>query len=99
MGHHFFSNGTTAVFELNKLGASSVVKKEAVDAPDNAMLGVCGGKNGAVPWLFLESIPESTGKAKTVYRVDTAGGKPPGDCTGQPKDFTVQYSSEYWFYG
>ncbi|WEW54726.1 hypothetical protein PRK78_000151 [Emydomyces testavorans] len=99
MGHHFFSNGTTAVFDLVKLGPSSVMKKGAVNAPKNEMREIFGQKSGSVPWLFLESIPSSTGNAKTVYRVDTAGGMPPADCAGQPKDITVQYSSEYWFYG
>ncbi|EEP77976.1 predicted protein [Uncinocarpus reesii 1704] len=99
MGHHFFSNGTTAVFEAANMGASSVIKIEAVDAPQNSLPGVCGQLDGAVPWLFLESIPESTGKAKSIYRVNTAGGSPPKYCTGQPKEITVQYSAEYWFYG
>ncbi|KAI2088232.1 Small subunit processome complex component [Ophidiomyces ophidiicola] len=74
MGHHYFSNGTTAVFDLSNKGASSVRKIGGVDAPKNAMPGPQGQANGAVQWLFLESIPESDGEARTVYRVETAGG-------------------------
>ncbi|TPX19293.1 hypothetical protein DIZ76_017081 [Coccidioides immitis] len=99
LGRHFFSDDTTAVFDLGDLGSSLVRKEGAVDAPKTALKGVGGQMDGAVAWLWLKSIPASSGKAKTIYRVNTAGGMPPKNCAGQPKEMTVQYSSEYWFYG
>jgi hypothetical protein len=36
---------------------------------------------------------------KTAYRVNTAGGSPPKTCENMPTVFTVDYASEYWFYG
>lgn len=81
------------------LNASSVKKEEAVDAPKTSMPGTSDESHGAVGWLFLTSTSESEGQAKTVYRVNTAGGEPPGDCSDQPKDLAIDYAAEYWFYG
>lgn len=99
LGHHFFSTDTRAEFDIKNTGLSSVKKESSVDAPQNAPKGISDQTNGAVPWLALKSIPESKGKAKTVYRTNTAGGNPPPTCEGRPKDIVVQYAAQYWFYG
>lgn len=63
----------------------------------------------AVPWLKLkvQGTPaieerfasENKGQVKEVYRLNTAGGTPPKDCSAFPDggDFQLQYSAEYWF--
>ena len=85
---------------MTNLGAALVQKEADVDAPDTAMKGVGTVLNGAVGWLQLISTPESEGQAKTVYRVNTAGGQAPPDCSGQKEDMiTIEYAAEYWFYG
>lgn len=33
-----------------------------------------------------------------VYRVETAGGAVPADCSGQSSTFELTYAAEYWFY-
>ncbi|KAL1955069.1 hypothetical protein VTO42DRAFT_9058 [Malbranchea cinnamomea] len=98
-GHHYFSDATTAVFDLWSLGVSYVQKKNAVDAPENAVQGIEGRLTGAAPWLFLASIPESPGLVKSIYRVNTAGGNPPVNCSGQPAEITIDYATQYWLYG
>ncbi|KAK2739077.1 hypothetical protein FQN55_009610 [Onygenales sp. PD_40] len=101
LGYHFFSDGTTAVFDLGEDGFADVKKIDAVDAPETALKGVGDQMTGTVAWLFLQAIPGSKGKAKSVYRVNTAGGKPPKTCEGQEEGavISVQYAAEYWFYG
>ncbi|KAF3481195.1 uncharacterized protein GIQ15_03954 [Arthroderma uncinatum] len=99
MGHHYFDGEGVPIFDLPKLGISSVKKADSKDAPANAMKGVNTEQEGAVSWLMLESIPSSTGLAKRVYRVNTAGGKAPSTCVDQPEQIQIQYSAEYWFYG
>ncbi|PGH12067.1 hypothetical protein AJ80_06886 [Polytolypa hystricis UAMH7299] len=99
LGFHYFSDGTTAVFDLKGSGASSVAKDSAVDAPLTAIKGVGTELEGAVPWLLLKSVESSTGQVKSIYRTNTAGGSPPKNCAGQPEVIPIQYAAEYWFYG
>jgi hypothetical protein len=103
IGHHFFSNSTTPVFDLNTpngmFGNAVMEKTGSVNAPPDAPKGQGSNANGAVPWLLLTSTSASTGPVKTVYRTMTAGGEPPATCNGMPSSFTVEYAAHYWFLG
>ncbi|EEH15867.1 hypothetical protein PABG_05954 [Paracoccidioides brasiliensis Pb03] len=100
-GSHFFNGQGVPIFDLGADGSAAVEKIAAVDAPKGAMKGIPGQMNGAVQWLLLTAVKESTGKAKSVYRVNTAGGKAPATCEGVEagKVLEMQYATEYWFYG
>ncbi|KAF9648750.1 hypothetical protein BDM02DRAFT_3085405, partial [Thelephora ganbajun] len=51
-----------------------------------------------VNWLRVGKVAGSI--ADEVYRIDTIGGQPPTSCTsGQTKDISVRYVSQYWFFG
>ncbi|CEO59295.1 hypothetical protein PMG11_03975 [Penicillium brasilianum] len=99
MGHHFFTN-VTPEFNLDttatkQFGIAMTKKGGQIDAPSTAVQG----KYGAVPWLYLSTIDGTIGKYKGVYRVDTASGSPPDDCSGMPSSFEIQYSANYYFFG
>jgi len=101
--HHYFSNSTTPVFAFDavtspKLGTVYAAKTNSSNAPANAVAGVSGAGNGAVPWLYLTSRPDTQGNIKAVYRLNTAGGQPPVTCANMPAAFSVEYSAAYWFY-
>jgi hypothetical protein len=103
-GHHFFSTNTTPVFNLDTTVRHQyglVVAKKIANstAPADAPKGQAGLGNGSVQWLYLTSQDGTTGGLKAVYRINTAGGSPPKTCENMPAIFTVQYASEYWFYG
>ncbi|KAF2492390.1 hypothetical protein BU16DRAFT_112333 [Lophium mytilinum] len=97
-GHHFFSNATTPVFNLDTaahaFGIGSLKKTANTTAPADAPAG--SNNMGSVAWLKLTGIEDGT--FKEVYRVDTAGGNPPKNCSGISGDFDVEYSAVYWFY-
>lgn len=97
-GHHYFSNATTPVFNLDTalhaFGIGSLKKIANVSAPANAPKGSNG--LGSVAWLKLSGIED--GVFKEVYRVDTAGGQAPKNCSGLSGDFEVEYSALYYFY-
>ncbi|KIW08675.1 uncharacterized protein PV09_00626 [Verruconis gallopava] len=100
LGHHFFNSLGQPTFDLSKINARLTAKKlSGVAAPADS----CPGPNnaGAVDWLELTDIGggASYGGITYVYRVETAGGKPPAKCTDQSGAFTVPYAAEYWFYG
>jgi len=99
IGHHFFSNSTTPVFDLGSAGNAVMTKTDYVNAPSSAPQGQGSNTNGAVPWLFLTATSASTGPVKTVYRTMTAGGEPPATCNGMPGSFAVEYAAHYWFLG
>ncbi len=102
-GNHFFTNATCPVFNLdtanNQYGRAAVKKVVAVPAPPRAPAGQYNQGFGSVAWLYLTANtalgPQSF---QEVYRVNTAGGQPPGTCAGQSAAFEVQYAAEYWFY-
>ncbi len=64
----------------------------------------------AVPWLKLtaqtapavseEIVSENTGGVIEIYRINTAGGSPPKDCSKFPDGghFELPYAAEYWFF-
>jgi hypothetical protein len=103
LGHHYFEDSTTPVFNLDSTsdrqnGIAISRKKAQVSAPVGSMVGQNNTGNGAVAWLYLETINGTVGNYTSVYRVNTAGGQPPATCQGMPKTFTVQYSANYFFY-
>ncbi|PWY88607.1 hypothetical protein BO94DRAFT_534496 [Aspergillus sclerotioniger CBS 115572] len=100
LGHHFFRDTTTPVFNLDttpsrQYGIAISKKQSALDAPSTAIQGT----NGAVQWLYLTTIDGTVGDYKAVYRVDTVAGAAPKTCQGMQSVFTVQYSANYYFYG
>ncbi|KIW70250.1 hypothetical protein PV04_02538 [Phialophora macrospora] len=101
--HHFFSNTTTPVFAFDAatspdLGTVFAEKGNSSTAPANAVPGVNGVGNGAVPWLYLTTRPTTQGDIKAVYRLNTAGGQPPETCANMPAAFSVDYAAVYWFW-
>ncbi|KFA64721.1 hypothetical protein S40285_05276 [Stachybotrys chlorohalonatus IBT 40285] len=99
-GVHYFTNGTTAFFDLktdeNDFGHFSGVRLNGTAAPTAAATGLGGER--AVPWLKLGAIEGTTENMKEVYRVNTAGGSAPATCAGMPSTFEVQYATVYWFF-
>lgn len=113
-GHHYFSDLTTATFNLHtkhtNYGITFNKKIASVSAPamnpgDVPNEGPDGSK--PVAWLKLRTempngdveAQDDIGGVKEIYRVNTAGGSPPATCSGMPATFEVQYAAEYWFYG
>jgi len=101
-GHHFFSNMTTPLFNLDstaaQLGVVPCAKNNTVPAPAGAPKGQDNQGFGSVAWLKLLARDGATGNLQEVYRLNTAGGNPPSTCAGMPATFEVQYSAEYWFW-
>ncbi|RDL40394.1 Uncharacterized protein BP5553_00373 [Venustampulla echinocandica] len=100
-GHHFFSNATTPLFDLNtqarQLGLVPCKGGNSTAAPKDAVVGQNNKGFGAVAWLRLPTR-DGAGNVQEVFRVNTAGGKPPAACVGMPATFEVQYAAEYWFF-
>lgn len=112
--HYFSSNGTPTfdmtpttlpgtanIASINSdsgMGISRMKVSNNSTAPSDAPKGENGVGDGAVPWLLLNSTFGTTGDVVAVYRINTAGGKAPVDCSSSPAYFSVQYAAEYWFY-
>lgn len=100
-GQHFFHNATP-VFDLNltpesQYGFALGKKDSSSPAPADAPKGPKG--EAAVAWLKLDTVDGTRGGVRHVYRVNTVGGSPPKTCEGmKPGVFSVDYSSQYWFY-
>jgi len=97
-GRHFFLNRTTPFFDLDtpamQLGKASCVLNSSVAAPRDAFSqGI--GDTAAVPWLKLVTRNDTIGDIREVYRLHTAGGQPPQNCSGKPAAFEVQYAAQY----
>jgi hypothetical protein len=103
LGHHYFSNLTTPVFNLDipqQEDGIAITKKVAqMNAPVGSIPGQHNSGDGAVAWLFLSTIDGTTGNYGSVYRVNTAGGQPPTTCNDMSGTFMVPYSAAYYFYG
>lgn len=101
-GLHYFSDSGVPIFDLDltkkaQYGYAMTKKDSASPAPSDAPKGPNG--EAAVPWLKLNTIDGSRGGMRHVYRVNTVGGSPPKTCEGrQPGVFSVEYSTQYWFY-
>ncbi len=102
IGEHFFNNANPSrpVFQIgdNIIFAKRAEGVSQCDAPEQAFDGV--RNEGAVAWLRLVDAGGSRGFSE-VFRVVTAGGKPPATCGGrdQKASFEVRYSTQYWLYG
>jgi hypothetical protein len=53
-----------------------------------------------VRWLRLQVKEGGSSAVKFIYRLNTAGGLAPADCTGREvgEVVTVQYEAQYWIY-
>jgi len=98
IGHHYFDSAGVPTFDLGSTGFAKAKKSAGISAPANASKGPNNQGVGAVDWLDLCDAGGSKDLSE-VYRVETAGGKAPASCSGQPKDMEVQYAAQYWFYG
>ena len=96
-GHHFFDASGTPVFDLGEVGLFRGKKTASIVAPKDSFKGPYDQGVGAVDWLQLCSV-EGSKKLKRTYRVETAGGKPPASCEGQPASISVEYATQYWFF-
>ena len=77
----------------------AVEKIDAQPAPENAVDGQHGDGYGAVKWLKLAAISDTDENDwQEVYRIRTAGGKPPATCQDLPPTFEVEYAAQYWFF-
>ncbi|KAI4608832.1 hypothetical protein J4E83_008871 [Alternaria metachromatica] len=103
-GHHQFTAAGVPLFMLetdkNDFGRVECAVNAKSAAPATATKGTNG--LGSVPWLKLNATVTAEGQAawayNEVYRIHTAGGMAPKDCSGIEGSFTVEYSAQYWFY-
>jgi len=100
VGHHFFDPKSQPNFQFTTNATPRLQAKKSANAlaPATASKGATNAAYGAVDWLYL--IDNGAGVShglKSVYRVETAGGKPPTTCTGSAQ-VEVPYAAEYWFY-
>jgi len=92
LGHHYFGADGTPTFDLSSTGKILYGKKTSdIKAPATSNKGPDG--TGAVDWLQLMAKPGSVG-LQVVYRVVTAGGAAPANCTSTDL-ISIQYSAEY----
>ncbi|CRG89424.1 hypothetical protein PISL3812_06460 [Talaromyces islandicus] len=103
LGHHYFEDATTPVFNLDttaqdQFGIAISKKNASMVAPPGSVSGQNNSGDGAVPWLYLTTIAGTVGNFTSVYRVNTAGGAAPATCEGQAASFQIQYSAQYFFY-
>ncbi|KAL4921398.1 hypothetical protein BDW62DRAFT_208397 [Aspergillus aurantiobrunneus] len=98
IGQHYFTADGVPFFDLRGRNSSdgsdwiAAEKEDEMNAPPKPGYGVTGD----VAWLKLKGVE---GGLSEVYRVHTAGGSPPATCEGMSGEFTLDYTSEYWFYG
>ncbi|OQN98549.1 hypothetical protein B0A48_15811 [Cryoendolithus antarcticus] len=103
IGKHYFTktvSGNSPNFDFTESGKGFLQAKKvaSVTAPADAWAGLKGQAYGAVDWLYL--VDNGAGVSRqlgSVYRVETAGGKPPASCKAGEQAF-VPYAAEYWFY-
>jgi len=106
--HYFHPDASTPIFDIEGRKEIFFVGKklEGVPAPADADPGLAPDAFGAVDWLELgtKSDVVVNGKSlkssgcKGIYRVQTAGGKPPATCKGRSAQFTIPYAAQYWVY-
>jgi len=100
IGNHYFDASSKPNFDFSRSGKGHLQAKKGagVSAPKSASKGVKGYEYGAVDWLYL--LDNGAGVSEellSVYRVQTAGGKPPATCSGS-EQIQIPYAAEYWFY-
>ena len=98
IGRHYFDATGVPTFDLGSTGLLRGGVAASIPAPANASRGPDNQGVGAVTWLDLADVGGSRGLSQG-YRVETAGGRQPVSCSGQPEDIEVQYAAQYWFYG
>lgn len=99
LGHHYFDAAGVPTFDLgDTIGILKGKRDAGIAAPKKASKGPYGKGKGAVDWLALCAVEGSRG-LQMGYRLETAGGKAPKSCKGQPSKIQVQYAAQYWFYG
>ncbi|EIM89137.1 uncharacterized protein STEHIDRAFT_167031 [Stereum hirsutum FP-91666 SS1] len=104
LGQHYFvpnpatGSGTSPKFDFtsarfNGVADAFVVLARTGDIPSP------DDKSVDIDWLYLTALSYAgQGKlAKSVFRVETAGGQPPASCNGTDS-ISVKYVAEYWFY-
>ncbi|KAL2840697.1 hypothetical protein BJY01DRAFT_17167 [Aspergillus pseudoustus] len=102
IGTHYFTADGVPFFDFRGSSSDSsrataeswvaAAKDDDEDAPAKPGYGITGD----VAWLKLTRVE---GGISEVYRLHTSGGAAPATCEGMPEVFTVDYTSEYWFYG
>jgi hypothetical protein len=100
IGNHYFDASSKPNFDFSRSdkGRLQAKKGAGVPAPKTASKGVKDYDYGAVDWLYL--LDNGAGVSEdllSVYRVQTAGGKPPQTCSGG-EQIQIPYAAEYWFY-
>ena len=97
-GHHHFDSTGEPVFDLSASTEGVLVgaKVGDIQAPKGTS---STGSSEAVDWLALKAKSGTEGELSSVYRIETAGGKPLASCDGQPSSFEVDYSALYYFTG
>lgn len=100
IGDHYFDASSKPNFDFSRSnqGRLQAKKGAGVPAPETASKGVKDYAYGAVDWLYL--LDNGAGVSQdlqSVYRVETAGGKPPQTCSGE-EQIQIPYAAEYWFY-
>jgi Protein of unknown function (DUF3455) len=103
LGHHYFTNSTTPTFNLDttpekQYGIVMAKKADSMSAPSGSIVGQNNQGYGATTWLYLTSVAGTVGDYTEVYRVNTAGGNAPSNCSGQAANVEIQYSAQYYFY-
>ncbi|KAJ0424915.1 hypothetical protein BJY00DRAFT_226096 [Aspergillus carlsbadensis] len=102
IGTHYFTKDGVPFFDFRGLSSDNsrstadswiaAAKDDEMDAPAKPGYGLTGD----VAWLKLTRVE---GGISEVYRLHTSGGAAPATCEGMPEEFTVDYTSQYWFYG
>ncbi|KAL3459430.1 hypothetical protein BJX64DRAFT_202351 [Aspergillus heterothallicus] len=102
IGKHYFTADGVPFFDFRGSASDNsrstaetwiaAAKDDEEDAPAKPGYGITGD----VAWLKLTRVE---GGISEVYRLHTSGGAAPATCEGMPEVFTVDYTSEYWFYG
>ena len=97
IGIHYFDSKGVPTFDLGSNGLLKGKSLAGIPAPADASAGPFDQGYGAVDWKTLTDAGGSVG-LKTVYRVETAGGKAPSSCAGVTAPIYIDYSALYWFY-
>lgn len=100
IGDHYFDSSSKPNFDFAKSNRGWLQAKKGanVAAPATAAKGAQGDAYGTIDWLYLLDNGDGVSEdLLSVYRVWTAGGKPPSSCSGD-QQIEIPYAAEYWFY-
>ncbi len=96
IGRLHFDTPSTASFDIPGFGTFQGTVTDTVSAPWSASVGQTGDR--ATDWVALTTTANNS-TLKQVYCVQTAGGKPPENCAGEPNQIAVVYAAQCWIYG